>query len=114
MEQRSVSLIKEMLTTKIDIVPELQNLEIARTTYTDHEFPRHLHETYVIEVVIEGTVEFECGGNRHLAPAGSIILFHPGDVHTGRSADNQTVTYWSFCPTTDWVLWLMTLIDCKQ
>lgn len=101
-----------MLTTKIDILPELQNLEIAQTTYTDHEFPRHLHETYVIEVVIQGTVEFECGAKRYLAPPGSIILIHPEDVHTGRSICNQSVTYWSFCPTADWMQWLLKTIDC--
>jgi AraC-like DNA-binding protein len=100
-----------MLNTRIDILPELQNLEIAETTYTDHEFPRHLHETYVIEVVIQGTVEFECGGKQHLAPAGSLILFHPGDVHTGRSLCNQTVTYSSFCPTADWMQWFLKTTD---
>jgi hypothetical protein len=66
-----------MLTTRVDIVPQLQNLEIAQTTYIDYEFPRHLHQTYVIEVVIQGTVEFDCAGKRHIAPPGSIILIHP-------------------------------------
>lgn len=103
-----------MLTTKIDIVPQLQNLEIARTSYIDHEFPRHLHETYVIEVVIQGTVEFECAGKQYLAPAGSIILIHPEDVHTGRSANGQPVTYWSFCPTSEWMQWLLRSINCQE
>jgi AraC-like DNA-binding protein len=103
-----------MLTTKIDIIPELQNLEITQTTYLNHEFPRHLHETYVIEVVTKGTVEFECGSKRYLAPAGSLILFHPGDVHTGRSLCNQTVTYSSFCPTADWMRWFLKTTDCRE
>jgi AraC-like DNA-binding protein len=103
-----------MLTTKVDIVPELQNLEIAQTTYVDYEFPRHLHETYVIEVVIEGTVEFDCGGKRYIASQGSIILIHPEDVHTGRSICNQPVTYYSFCPTAEWMQWFLRTIDCHE
>ena len=103
-----------MISTRIDILPDLQNLEIAQTTYNNHEFPRHLHESYVIEVVTEGTVEFECGNKRYLAPAGSVILFHPGDVHTGRSLCNQTVTYSSFCPSTDWIQWFLETTDCRE
>jgi AraC-like DNA-binding protein len=103
-----------MLTTKVDIVPQLQNLEIGRTTYIDYEFPRHLHETYVIEVVIEGTVEFDCAGKRHIAPPGSIILIHPEDVHTGRSICNQEVTYWSFCPSAEWMQWFLRTIDYPE
>src|SRR5574338_511318 len=104
----------EMLTTKFDIIPGLKNLEIAQTTYIDYEFPRHLHETYVIEVVIEGTVEFHCAGKQYIAPPGSIILIHPEDVHTGRSICNQQVTYWSFCPTIAWMDWFLRTIDCAE
>jgi AraC-like DNA-binding protein len=104
-----------MLTTRVDTIPELQNLEIAQTTYIDYEFPRHLHETYVIEVVIEGCVEFDYAGKRHLAPAGSIILIQPEDVHTGRSSIcNQSVTYWSFCPRTEWMQWFLKTIDSHE
>jgi AraC-like DNA-binding protein len=103
-----------MLNTNVGIVPELKDLEIAQTTYVDYEFPRHLHETYVIEVVIQGTVEFECAGKQYVAPPGSIILIHPGDVHTGRSICNQSVTYWSFCPTADWMQWFLRMTDCPE
>ena len=95
-----------MLEAKIGIVPYMHNLEIVEVSYIDHEFPRHLHGTYVIEVVVEGNVALECSGKSYHAPKGSIILLHPGEVHTGRSANGEAVAYRSFHPTTEWMEWI--------
>jgi AraC-like DNA-binding protein len=95
-----------MLEARIGIVPYMHNLEIVEASYIDHEFPRHLHETFVIEVVVEGNVAFECSGKSYLAPKGGIILLHPEVVHTGRSADRKAVSYRSFHPTTEWMKWI--------
>ena len=95
-----------MLDAKIGIVPYMHNLEIVEVSYIDHEFPRHLHETFVIEVVVEGNVALECNGKSHHAPKESIILLHPGEVHTGRSADGTAVSYRSFHPTGEWMEWI--------
>jgi AraC-like DNA-binding protein len=95
-----------MLDARISLVPSMHNLEIAETTYIDHEFPRHLHETYVIEVVEKGNVAFECNGKSYLASKESIILIDPGEVHTGRSADGEAVAYRSFHPTKEWMNWI--------
>ena len=95
-----------MLEAKIGIVPYMRNLEIVEVSYIDHEFPRHLHETFVIEVVIEGNVALECTGKSYHAPKGGILLLHPGEVHTGRSADGTAVSYRSFHPTGEWMQWI--------
>jgi AraC-like DNA-binding protein len=96
-----------MLDARINLVPAMHNLEIAETSYVDHEFPRHLHETYVIEVVVKGNVAFECNGKNYLATEGSIILLDPGQVHTGCSADGKPVVYRSFHPTKEWMQWIL-------
>ncbi|HSE42939.1 MAG TPA: AraC family transcriptional regulator [Acidobacteriota bacterium] len=104
----------KMLDTRLSIVPYLNNLEIAETTYINHEFPRHLHETYVIEVVVRGNVCFECDRKTYIAPEGSIILLHPGQVHNGRSADSSAVMYRSFHPTADWMMWSSHYLNCSS
>jgi len=80
-------------------IPELHNLEILRMTKSSHSFPRHWHETYVIEVVEQGVNEFWCEGKTYSAGPGSILVIQPGEVHTGYPAAESQLTYRSLYPT---------------
>lgn len=44
--------------------------------------PRHAHDTYQIGITTRDPGEYLCEGKTWYAPSGSIILFHPGDVHS--------------------------------
>lgn len=92
-------------------VAELDNLELMRARFDTHVFPRHWHDTYVIEVVEQGVDEFSCNGSTHLAPAGSIVLINPGEVHTGASAGAIPLAYRSFYPTQELLSRLCLLPD---
>jgi AraC-like DNA-binding protein len=80
-------------------IPELQNLEILRMTKSSHSFPRHWHETYVIEVVEQGVNDFWCEGKIYSAGHGSILVIQPGEVHTGYPAAESELTYRSLYPS---------------
>jgi AraC-like DNA-binding protein len=77
-------------------------LECMKATYREHAFPRHWHETFVIEVVEEGVDEFECRGVIHRASEGTIVLINPHVVHTGRSVGSSPLSYRSIYPAIDW------------
>ncbi len=73
--------------------PALGNLELLRATYITHSFSPHTHEGFAISVIVEGADAFTYRGSAHVAPAGSVVVIHPGEVHTGHAA---LETGWSF------------------
>ncbi len=88
-----------VVTTQFWRVPELNNLEFLRMSDSSHFFPRHWHETYVIEVVEQGVNEFWCEGKTYSAGPGSILIIQPGEVHTGYPAGKSHLTYRSLYPS---------------
>ena len=80
-------------------IARLGGLELITATYHAHAFPRHMHDTFVIELVEGGVDEFVCGGNVYRAPAGSIILINTKEVHTGRSVGPEPLRYRSSYPS---------------
>jgi AraC-like DNA-binding protein len=44
--------------------------------------PRHAHDSYQIGITTRDPGEYLCEGKTWHAPPGSVILFHPGDVHS--------------------------------
>jgi len=81
----------------------LGNLELLHATYVTHTFVPHTHEGYVIGVIEQGAEQFTYRRNRHVAPAGSIVLINPGEVHTGASAAEHGWTYRTLYPSTELV-----------
>jgi AraC-like DNA-binding protein len=73
--------------------PALNNLEMLRATYITHTFSRHTHEGYAIGVIEAGLEEFTYRGEFHRAPAGSIVVIQPGEVHTGNAGTPSGWTY---------------------
>lgn len=73
--------------------PALDNLEMLRATYVTHTFSRHTHDGYAIGVIEAGIEEFAYQGSTHRAPAGSIVVVHPGEVHTGHAGTPSGWTY---------------------
>ena len=76
----------------------LGNLELLRATYIEHTFARHTHEGYAIGVIEAGIEGFRYQGEKHAAPPGSIIIVHPGEVHTGYAVTKSGWTYRMFYP----------------
>lgn len=76
-------------------------MEVMKAVFTGHAFPRHFHDTYVIEVVEEGADEFQCAGRQCLAIKGEIVVINPGEIHTGKPADDRTLRYRSFYPSAE-------------
>jgi len=111
-------------------VAALDGLACMTARFRSHAFPRHMHKTYVVEVVGEGIDEFSCGpaaggkpayGVGDAAPGenpvrgrtfaaqprnfragpGSIVAIDPFRVHTGRPGTDGTLAYRSIYPTAE-------------
>lgn len=66
---------------------------MLRATYVTHTFSRHTHDGYAIGVIEAGVEEFTYRGAVHQAPAGSMVVIHPGEVHTGHAGTPSGWTY---------------------
>lgn len=78
--------------------PALSNIELLRATYVTHSFSRHTHDSYAIGVIDAGVEEFTYRGATHRAPANSVVIVHPGEVHTGHAGVAAGWKYRMFYP----------------
>jgi len=83
--------------------PGLDDMEFLHGVYTRHAFAPHFHRTYVVEIVERGVDVCQCADAVHRAPAGSIVICNPFEVHMGRSGGPGPLEYRSFYPSVD--LW---------
>jgi AraC-like DNA-binding protein len=73
--------------------PEYGDMSLLHATYITHTFAPHFHEGYAIGVIESGAEQYDYRRQHHLAPAGSIVLVNPGEIHTGCAADENGWTY---------------------
>jgi AraC-like DNA-binding protein len=66
--------------------PALRNLELLHAHYITHTFAPHTHEEFAIGVIERGAERFAYRHATHVAPAGTIVVINPGEVHTGEAA----------------------------
>jgi AraC-like DNA-binding protein len=95
-------------------VPELEHLECIKVTSSRHCFPRHFHETYVIEVVEEGSNECWCDGRIYSAEPNDILVIHPGEIHTGYPASSIPISYRAFYPSKSLMKGIENRINCNR
>jgi AraC-like DNA-binding protein len=78
----------------------LFNIDFAQYTLSHHHFPRHFHDHYVIEFVMNGVDEYYCDGKQYRATNNQLVLINPGEVHTGATVSDSTLEYFSLYPDT--------------
>lgn len=63
--------------------PALHNLELLHAHYVTHSFAPHSHEGFAIGAIERGAERFAYRHANHVAPAGSVVVINPGEIHTG-------------------------------
>lgn len=58
-----------------------------------YRYAPHWHEAICVAVVGAGAAAFDCGGVTHVAPAGSVFVIPPYEVHTGEPAAQVGLGY---------------------
>ncbi|SDH95104.1 AraC family transcriptional regulator [Pseudomonas panipatensis] len=78
--------------------PELGGLELLRARFIEQRFAPHVHEGFALVLIEQGAQRFRHRGAEHLAPAGSLVLINPDEVHTGSKAHEAGWRYRGFYP----------------
>jgi len=84
--------------------PDLHSLECMQAKFVHHAFPRHSHDTYVIEFVEQGVDRFFCKDAVYNAPAKSFVLINPLEVHTGSVSGPSALRYRSLYPSVEMMM----------
>ena len=75
-----------------------QHIDLLRATYFNQRFAPHIHEGYAFGVIEQGAEQFDYWHKHWVAPAGSIVVIHPGEMHTGNRVDDAGWSYRMFYP----------------
>ena len=76
--------------------PELEGLELVHACYTRCDFPRHVHDEYVLAVMVGGSEELSVGRNVRTVAPGAVIRLNPGQAHSNRSRGPGGAAYRTF------------------
>lgn len=74
----------------------LGSVNLMHARFVTQTFAPHFHEGYCLGVIEKGALGFRYMGEKLVAPAGAVNLAIPGEVHTGRAAEEVGWTYRMF------------------
>ncbi len=73
--------------------PHLPGVELYSARLVDHAFAPHMHDGYSLGAIEAGVERFRYQGTEHLAPAGTLVLLNPDELHTGQAEIDAGWTY---------------------
>ncbi|RJG04818.1 AraC family transcriptional regulator [Noviherbaspirillum cavernae] len=73
--------------------PHLPGVELYSARLVDHAFAPHVHDGYSLGAIEAGVERFRYRGAEHLAPAGTLVLLNPDELHTGQAEVDAGWTY---------------------
>lgn len=68
-------------------------IELYRAHIVRHAFEPHTHDAYGLGAIEAGVERFRYRGSEHLAPADTLVLMNPDELHTGRAETEQGWRY---------------------
>ncbi len=73
--------------------PDLGDLEVMHAAFLTHSFAPHRHASFVTSVIDRGVGTIWYRGATWTAPAGSLVVLNPDEVHTGAVYGTEGWTY---------------------
>lgn len=64
--------------------PDFAGMELLTARFWSHAYTPHVHDTFAIAVIEAGVERFRCGAASYEAPAGTVVVVPPGQVHDGQ------------------------------
>lgn len=64
------------------------DLECLKARFFRHVYAPHVHDTFAIGVILAGAEVFRYRGQRHIAPAGSLVAVNPDELHDGQPSED--------------------------
>ena len=78
--------------------PPLNGVELLTARYIEHRFVPHVHDGFVIGMIMAGAQRYRYRGAEHLAPTGTLVLINPDEVHNGHKGHDAGWHYRAFYP----------------
>lgn len=91
--------------------PPLAGVELLAARYIEQRFVPHVHDGYVIGMIVAGAQGYRYRGAEHLAGAGTLVLINPDELHTGYKGDEAGWLYRAFYPDNRLILDLLTELE---
>jgi len=73
--------------------PARAGVELYRAHIVRYAFDPHTHEAFGLGSIESGVERFRYRGGDHLAPADTLVLMNPDELHTGRAETEQGWSY---------------------
>jgi len=73
--------------------PARAGVELYRAHIVRYAFDPHTHEAFGLGAIESGVERFRYRGGEHLAPADTLVLMNPDELHTGRAETEQGWSY---------------------
>lgn len=72
---------------------ELPGIELYQAHISRYAFEPHTHEAFGIGTIVAGAQRFRYRGVHYVAPAHSLVMMNPDELHTGESACDEGWRY---------------------
>lgn len=92
---------------RMTIAPDFASMELLTARFWAHAYARHVHDTFAIAVIEHGIERFRCGAATCDAPAGTVAVVPPGEVHDGERGCDAGWAYRVFYPRPELLAELM-------
>ncbi|CAN7190082.1 AraC family transcriptional regulator [Pseudomonas sp. PSB11] len=89
----------------------LAGIELLSARYIDHRFAPHVHDGYVIGMIMAGAQRYRYRGAEHLAGSGTLVLINPDELHTGHKGTEDGWLYRAFYPDSGQILSLLAELE---
>ena len=76
----------------------LTGVELLTARYIEHRFVPHVHDGFVIGMIMDGAQRYRYRGAEHLAGTGTLVLINPDEVHNGHKGHDAGWRYRAFYP----------------
>ncbi|WP_420472800.1 AraC family transcriptional regulator [Noviherbaspirillum sp. ST9] len=73
--------------------PQLPGVELYSARLVNHAFAPHAHDGYSLGAIESGVERFRHRGSEHVAPADTLVLLNPDELHTGQAEVDTGWTY---------------------
>ncbi|WP_323150996.1 AraC family transcriptional regulator [Pseudomonas glycinae] len=89
----------------------LAGVELLTARYIEHRFAPHVHDGYVIGMIMAGAQRYRYRGAEHLAGSGTLVLINPDEVHNGHKGTEDGWLYRAFYPDTGQIVALLNELE---
>lgn len=89
----------------------LAGVELLAARYIEQRFVPHVHDGYVIGLIMAGAQRYRYRGADHLAGSGTLVLINPDELHTGHKGTDDGWLYRAFYPDNEQIVSLLAELE---